>query len=239
MISNKELTIRDMSETAIGSLEKLGDFNFSFDDYRSQISYMIKNNKVDLTKAKDIFDLALGTLISKNPKKQGLGQKQQGKMLARAFGKEAGNVLIPGTVALIKGKRVLKENARSGIMTDIDFEWKEKIGKKDYHYLLSSKWTNDNGGSQNDQFNEMVALINEAPKKKTAGNTYLALQLDGSFWTDKRMSYLNWEKQYKFPCTLTDLLKKMSKGKKVIIFSSSELPKKKTTFYKQFLGKRK
>lgn len=71
-------------------------------------------------------------------------------------------------------------------MKNIDYFW-EINGIK---YYATQKYTNGNGGAQDNQFHEIVAFVREANKGKTPLNTKFVVIVDGNYYTQSKIQEL-------------------------------------------------
>lgn len=194
----------------------------------SQVQHMRSSDGfyLDLNKAKTPAEAALFLRLTKAPTKQGRGEKRQKQLLQKAFpGLEK---LEPGSTTMLNGKKILASDLADGVQDDLDFSIDQE------RVLITGKDVDERGGGQDDQFDEMVRLIERAGMKYDNDSWVLGIYLNGSLWDSTRKEYRNFQTKYKFPTSLRNLLSQMARGKKVVIFSDNELPKKATTFRTHF-----
>lgn len=193
----------------------------------NQVEHMVTDDgdHLDLTKAKTPAHAALFYYLTKDPTKQNRGEKKQSLSLNDSF-KEVVK-LTAGSTTIINGKKATSSEVVGGIQDDLDWEiYSERV-------LISGKDVDGKGGSQDDQFDEMVRLIERTGLTSDLNSWTLGIFLTGSLWDLPRKEYRNFNTKYKFS-SLRSLLGQIAKGKKVVIFTESELPTSQTTFHKHF-----
>lgn len=192
---------------------------------------LINSEMIDLDKAKNWMELMAAERLTVNPMRQSWGENNQLLKLGSVFP----NVVKyqTGSLFLHNGKVYSKSNVPAGVRTDID----AVIEDPNNIILLTLKTTRSNkykgGGAQSNSFDQVMDLINEAPSRKDKRNLWLGVYLSGEFWFEIRKQY----KTYSIdkPITCFNLLKRLAKEKKCVVFSDDDLPKEKMTFNRRFL----
>lgn len=190
----------------------------------------VNKTTLDLSKAKNWMDRIIGERITIDPMCCSKGEKAQIAKLNNAFGNVS--KLQQGALFLHNGKLYDQDTVPKGIRTDLDVI----IDEPKYKIVLTLKTTQTNsfggGGSQSNSFDQVMDLINEAPKKSSKSKVWLGAYVSGEWWLEKRKGYRT---HATTSTTCIDIIKKAAKGKKCIVFTDSDLPKKKTTFVSTFI----
>ena len=186
---------------------------------------------LDISKAKNWIEACAAERITVDPMNQSSGENKQLLKLSNVFqGVERHR---SNKVFLWGGKRLTAEEITSGVRTDVDAEIQEDKA----NVLLSLKTTQTNsyrgGGSQNNSFDHLFDIIQQAPHKSRKGDVWLGVYVSGGFWFESREEYRTY--QAKYPCTLFEILQAQAKSRKCVVFTDEDLPRQKTTFYKWFI----
>lgn len=222
------INVRRLSKERMANFEKASGKVIDTSKLRHMFS---GKDTIDLAKAKNWLELAAAERITIDPMCQSRGENKQLLKLSSVF--KNVEKYKPGTLFLHKGKLYTEEKVPSGVRTDID----AVIEDPNYIVVLSLKTTQSNaykgGGSQNNSFDQLVDLIDNAPLKAAKGKLWLGLYVSGGFWTESREKYKTYKAKY--PTTCFNILKQYAKDKKCIVFTDSDLPSKRITFYQKFI----
>lgn len=167
----------------------------------------IKNyaTKYDLpykyVKRKILTDSIFANQFAKDPSKQSYNQK-----CARAFIEENDHIdkVIqlpadgPNALFVVEGKLVQDRNlARKTGVKSIDFFWKVKTNKgREVSFYASHKYTKDEGGAQDNQYEDLKKFMENA-KVSTEADTYFLAIGDGDYYQrikengKSRITYMN------------------------------------------------
>lgn len=188
---------------------------------------------LDVSRAKNWLEACAAERITVDPMCQSSGENSQLLKLSNVFAHVERH--RSNKVFLHDGKR-LEVGEIDNIRTDIDAEIQEAKAT----VLLTLKTTQTNsyrgGGSQNNSFDHVFDMIQQAPNKRRKGDVWLGVYVSGGFWFEPRNEYRTYAAIY--PTTLFDILETSARHKKCIVFTDEDLPRRKTTFHKWFIEER-
>lgn len=130
----------------------------------------------------------LACMFCKDPQKQSIHEKTAAKFI-----QDNKHVLkfkkLPASGAnalfLHDGKIITKKEHDKLRLTSksLDFFWEIKSGEETIQFYATHKYTNEGGGAQDHQYNEVISFLNNANQVKQPNVFFLAI-CDGSYYKD-------------------------------------------------------
>jgi hypothetical protein len=145
---------------------------------------------VEAVKDNEVF----ARMFCKDPGKQSIHEKTAAKFI-----KDNKHVVnfqkLPGSGAnslfLHEGEIITKKQHDDLNLTSksLDFAWEVKVGNETLKFYATHKYTNEGGGAQDHQFNEIIGFLNNANQVKKPNVFFLAI-CDGDYYQNQHKNKL-------------------------------------------------
>ena len=166
----------ELVDEDIKLLERIEKYAARFNYAENDVTDLIRNNKM------------FAATFAKAPNKTTLHEKMAAKWLKKELVLND-SISLPSSgrnAFYIKNDGVIEKNDARKITKSLDFQW--QVG--DITFYAMHKYTHEQGGNQDNQFDEMKATLN-AFQNVTNINQVLIVIVDGQYYNQEKMRELD------------------------------------------------